>query len=163
MFTVTVKLPLEKLAIVRERYQNLAYADGPLDAVGQYVAGPGMSAVFGSAGYGSWAAVLRGGAPLVDTGALAGGFVSSMGSDGRSVLIENTGRSKMIQWVQNFGMTIHAVNVKYLRFRIGDQWVSKAQVTIPARAFFIWFQELRDQAVAIATDRLTQPLRELVS
>ena len=37
--------------------------------------------------------------------------------------------------VHEFGTTIRAKNAKYLRFKIGDQWVSKKEVKIPARPF----------------------------
>lgn len=37
--------------------------------------------------------------------------------------------------VHQLGATIHAKNVKNLKFRIGDRWISKPSVTIPARPF----------------------------
>lgn len=37
--------------------------------------------------------------------------------------------------IHEFGGVIRAKNSPYLRFKIGDRWVSKKQVTIPARPF----------------------------
>jgi phage gpG-like protein len=38
--------------------------------------------------------------------------------------------------IHQFGGVIKAKNVPYLRFKVGDRWASKKQVTIPARPFF---------------------------
>lgn len=38
-------------------------------------------------------------------------------------------------WVHQLGATIHAKSVTNLKFRIGDRWISKPSVTIPARPF----------------------------
>src|SRR5450830_673467 len=138
MFRVEVRIPEEKFAALRESFQNLAETDGPLDAVGQFVKTTGMPAVFASHGEGTWKDVLRGGNPLDDKGLLKGGFVYAFGYDRKSIVIENEGRSKMIQWVQHNGMTIHAKNVPYLHFQINGWWVKKKQVTIPARPIFNW-------------------------
>jgi len=164
MFRVEVRIPEEKFAALRESFQNLAETDGPLDAVGQFVKTTGMPAVFASHGEGTWKDVLRGGNPLDDKGLLKGGFVYAFGSDRKSIVIENEGRSKMFQCVQHNGMTIHAKEKGFpMRFRIGDQWVSKYQVTIPARPIFNWFQSLRDAVIGVAKDRLLSNAKEMVA
>jgi hypothetical protein len=162
MFTVAVNLPTEKFAAMRAQLANLAGPDGPLDAVGSYVSSIGMPGYFRAGGDG-WAPVLRGGTPLIDTGALVSGFVYEMGSDGKSVVITNTGREPMVQEVLNFGAEIHAKNVPYLKFQIGDQWVSKKQVTIPARPFWLWFSDLITQSVQIAQQRLLENIQKVLA
>jgi hypothetical protein len=162
MFKVEVKIPAETLAALRD--MNLAEADGPLYAVGNYVISNGMFAVFASHGEGTWRDVLRGGDPLDDTGALKGGFTYATGSDGKSIVIENVGRPKMIQWVQHNGMTIHAKEKGFpMRFRIGDRWVSKYQVTIPARQIFYWFQNLMNGAVEVAKTTIFERAKALIA
>jgi hypothetical protein len=156
VITVTVNIPREKFAALSAKLKDMTGADGPLDAVGKFVASDGMFRVFSSHGEGTWAAVLRGGDPLDDTGVLKGGFVYAMGSDGRSVVVTNEGREKMIQHVQNEGKTIHAVNLPYLHFKVGDRWVKKVQVVIPARRFFVWLAELRQSAVEVAKAKLLE-------
>jgi phage gpG-like protein len=155
VITVAVKIPRATFDALKSKIRNPVE---PLEAVGQYVCKTGMPAAFAAGGYGTWPSVLREGRPLIDTGALMGGFVSSMGADGRSVVITNTGRPKMIQGVHQFGATIRAKNVPFLRFRIGEQWVSKKQVTIPPRSFFVWFDALRMHVIALAKQRLLESL-----
>ena len=161
MYTIEVKLPLEKIAAMRESFDNLAGSDGPLEAVGEHIVGEWMPGLFGSSGFGTWDAVLRGGMPLDETGLLKGGFVYSMGMDQKSVIVSNEGREEMIQWVQNYGLTIHAVNGPYLKFKIGDQWVQKAEVTIPARPFFVFLDDLKDECIEVARENLVGTAKEL--
>lgn len=163
MFKVALKVPTEKFATLRANLQNMGQADGPLDLVGKYVATNGMFTVFSSHGEGTWKEVLRGGDPLDDEGELKRGFVYAMGSDGKSVVITNTGREEMIQWVENFGLTIFAKAGPFLRFKIGDQWVSKKSVTIPARAFFVWLAGLRASTVQVAKDALLVSVQAALS
>lgn len=163
MFTVTVNVPAETFAALCGVFSNLDSEDGPLDAVGKFVTSNGMFRVFASHGEGTWEDVLRGGDPLDATGALKGGFVYAMGPDGRSVIVTNEGREKMIQAVQNFGATIRAVNVPHLTFRIGDQWVSKKQVTIPARLIFVWFSMLRDFVVEVAKTNILENAQKVLA
>jgi hypothetical protein len=162
MFTVAVNLPTEKFAAMQAQLANLGQPDGPLDAVGSYVSSIGMPGYFRAGGDG-WAPVLRGGAPLIDTGALVSGFVYEMGSDGKSVVITNTGREPMVQEVLNFGAVIKAQTAPYLKFQIGDKWVSKKQVTIPARPFWLWFSDLITQSVQIAQQRLLENIQKVLA
>lgn len=78
-----------------------------------------------------WAAVLRGGKPLRDTGVHLMNAVNHR-VEGNSVLV---GVPPPWATVHQFGATIAAKNAKTLRFKIGDRWVSKKSVTIPARPF----------------------------
>jgi hypothetical protein len=162
MFTVTVNLPTEKFAAMQAQLANLAQPDGPLDAVGSYVSSIGMPGYFRAGGDG-WAPVLRGGTPLIDTGALVSGFVYEMGGDGKSVVITNTGREPMVQEVLNFGAEIHATNAPYLTFKIGDSFVRKKQVTIPARPFWLWFSDLITASVQIAQQRLLENIQKVLA
>jgi hypothetical protein len=162
MFTVAVNLPTEKFAAMQAQLANLAQPDGPLDAVGSYVSSIGMPGYFRAGGDG-WAPVKRGGTPLIDTTALVSGFIYDMGSDGKSVVITNTGREPMVQEVLNFGAEIHATNAPYLTFKIGDSWVKKKSVTIPARQFWLWFSDLVTQSVAIAQQRLLENIQKVLA
>lgn len=78
-----------------------------------------------------WAAVLRGGKPLRDTGVHLMNAVNHR-VEGNSVLV---GVPPPWATVHQFGATITAKNAKALRFKIGDRWVTKKSVTIPARPF----------------------------
>ena len=162
MITVTLNVPTEKLALVQSKVQKLTDPDGPLAAVGEYVCSIGMPGFFRAGGNG-WAAVLRGGTPLIDEGELVAGFGHEMGSDGKSIIITNTGRPSYVQSVLHSGKTITATNAPYLKFKIGDEWVMKKSVTIPARPFWLWFQELQDNAVEIATQRMFENLQEALA
>jgi hypothetical protein len=162
MFTVAVNRPTEKFAAVQAQIANLAGPDGPLDAVGSYVSSIGMPGYFRAGGDG-WAPVLRGGTPLIDTGALVSGFVYEMGGDGKSVVITNTGREPMVQEVLNFGAVIEAKTAPYLTFKIGDSFVRKKQVTIPARPFWLWFSDLITASVQIAQQRLLENIQKVLA
>jgi hypothetical protein len=162
MFTVAVNLPTEKFAAMQAQLANLAQPDGPLDAVGSYVSSIGMPGYFRAGGDG-WAPVKRGGTPLIDTTALVSGFIYDMGSDGKSVVITNTGREPMVQEVLNFGAEIHATNAPYLTFKIGDAWVKKKSVTIPARPFWLWFSDLITQSVQIAQQRILENIQKVLA
>lgn len=56
--------------------------------------------------------------------------------------------------VHQFGATIRAKTAKGLRFRIGDRFVIKRQVTVPARPFLGIDAADREEIVAITTDWL---------
>jgi phage gpG-like protein len=90
-----------------------------------------------------WAPVHRGGKPLSDTGAFQASFAMLVSSSGFAI-------ESRFPWahVHNEGATIRAKSSgSYgaggtyssssgrLTFRIGERWVSKYQVTIPARPF----------------------------
>lgn len=78
-----------------------------------------------------WAAVLRGGRPLRDTGVHLMNAVTYR-VEGSTVLV---GVPPAWASVHQFGATIRAKNVPYLRFKVGNRWARKKQVTIPARPF----------------------------
>ena len=171
MFTVTVTLPTEKFAAVRAQLANLTGPDGPLDAVGSYVSSIGMPGYFRAGGDG-WAPIVGGGTPLItcaphddSAGALVSGFVYEMGSDGKSVVITNTGREPMVQSVLNFGAEIHAQAAPYLTFQIRGQgpWIKKKSVTIPARPFWLWFSDLITASVQIAQQRLLENIQKVLA
>ena len=164
MFTVNVTLPTEKFAALQAQLANLTQPDGPLDAVGSYVSSIGMPAYFRAGGDG-WAPIVGGGTPLINTGALVSGFIYEMGSDGKSVVITNTGREPMVQEVLNFGAEINVQTAPYLTFQIRGQgpWVRKKKVIIPARPFWLWFSDLVTASVQIAQQRLLENLQKVVA
>lgn len=75
-----------------------------------------------------WKPVKRGGQPLVDSGRLRRSFSYRVERDGLVV-----GTNVNYAAVHQGGALIRAKNHPYLRFRVGNQWVRKRQVTIPAR------------------------------
>ena len=70
----------------------------------------------------------RTGPPLRFSGRLAGSFGSSMNGPGFTLV-----SSLLYAGVHQEGATIRAKRGALLRFRAGGGWVSKAEVTIPAR------------------------------
>lgn len=78
-----------------------------------------------------WAAVLRGGKPLLNTGVHLRNAVNYQ-VDANSVTV-----GVPFWWARTHqeGRTINARNAPYLRFRIGNRWARKKSVTIPARPF----------------------------
>jgi len=78
-----------------------------------------------------WAKTHRGGQILRDTGRLRNSIkYSVLGVD--TVVI---GTNLIYAPTHQFGATIKAKNSPYLRFMIGGKFISKKQVTIPARPF----------------------------
>lgn len=108
MFSATLTIPTAKFASMRG---VLADTTGPLEQVGHYVVNKWMPALFKSAGQGTWAAVLRGGSPLWDTGLLARGFNWSLGVDRRSVVIGNPMKYARLQ---HSGGTVSPKGGKFL-------------------------------------------------
>lgn len=98
-----------------------------------------------------WKPVLRGGSPLRDTGVHLMNALSHR-VEGNSVLV-----GVPFAWasVHQFGKTIKAKKAPYLRFRIGDRWARKKQVTIPARPIFGINHNDRDELVEVLTLALT--------
>lgn len=83
----------------------------------------------GSDPYGNqWAPVRRGGQPLRLTGILRDSFSFDVDGDGLRV-----GTNIQYAPLHQFGGEIRAKNHPYLRFKVGERWVSKKSVTIPAR------------------------------
>lgn len=79
-----------------------------------------------------WAPVIRGGSPLRDTGTHLMNSVNFQ-VQGNSVTV---GVPYAWASVHQFGKTIHAKNAPFLMFKIGNAWVRKRTVTIPARPMF---------------------------
>jgi phage virion morphogenesis protein len=100
-----------------------------------------------------WRAVLRGGRPLRNTGVHLMNAVSHR-VEGNSVRV---GVPPAWGSVHQFGATIRAKGAGYLRFRIGQQWVSKKSVTIPARPFLGISLDDRAEIVDILRSRLLEP------
>lgn len=72
----------------------------------------------------------EGGQTLRDTGLLANSI--HYAADSRRVEVgTNDKRAR----VHQEGMTIRPKRAKWLRFRLADQWVTRRQVTVPARPF----------------------------
>jgi phage virion morphogenesis protein len=99
-------------------------------------------------------AKLEGGKTLRDTGRLVQSLTFTASSD----LVE-VGTNVTYAEVHQFGATITAKTARGLRFRIGDQWVTKKSVTIPARPFLGIDDDDRDEIAAITAgwlDRLAE-------
>ncbi len=77
-----------------------------------------------------WAPTRRGGQILRMTSRLRDSVTEDPGRDHVAVGT-NVGYAR----VHQFGAVIRAKAAAYLRFRIGDRWARKKQVTIPARPF----------------------------
>lgn len=84
-----------------------------------------------------------------ETGDLRRGINRRADADGVTV-----GATVHYAAIHQFGGVIKAKNAKALRFRIGDQWVTRASVTIPARPFLGIDDADRAEILAIATDHL---------
>lgn len=77
-----------------------------------------------------WQPTIRGGQVLVDTGRLRRSIDFQATADALAV-----GTNVLYAKVHQFGATIVAKTAKFLRFKIGNKWVSRKQVTVPARPF----------------------------
>ena len=75
-----------------------------------------------------WAAVLRGGKPLRDTGRLGNSFTLDVTSRGFII-----GTNVSYAGTHQSGARISAKTAKWLTFRIGKEWARKKSVVIPAR------------------------------
>ncbi|WP_291299294.1 phage virion morphogenesis protein [Elioraea sp.] len=94
-----------------------------------------------------------GGQTLVDSGRLRASITHRPSSDRVEV-----GSNLVYAGVHQLGATIRAKTSKGLRFRIGDKFVVRRQVTIPARPFLGVDAEDRAEIVAITTDWLRDRL-----
>lgn len=74
----------------------------------------------------------KGGQTLSDTGRLRRSFTVRGYPDRAEV-----GTNVKYAAIHQFGGVISARNRPYLRFKVGDQWVTKRSVTIPARPFLM--------------------------
>jgi phage gpG-like protein len=78
----------------------------------------------------AWRRSRRGGQTLVQTAMLRNSLHGESGSDFAKV-----GTDVLYAAVHQFGATIRPVRKSVLRFRIEGRWISKHEVTIPARPF----------------------------
>jgi len=79
----------------------------------------------------AWDSVRRGGQPLRDSGRLARSITPDADADGVTL-----GTNVLYAPVHQFGATIRAKNHPFLTFKVGERWVKKKAVEIPARPFF---------------------------
>jgi len=97
-----------------------------------------------------WKPTVLGNKPLMGSGALMNSAQVSSQSD---VHVEVTvGQGLPYTYIHQFGGTITAKKAPYLKFKMGDQWVSKKSVTIPARRYVRIQDEDRDQILSILSD-----------
>jgi phage virion morphogenesis protein len=89
-----------------------------------------------------WKANRAGTSTLYRSGALARSI--DMLVNGNSVIV---GSGLVYAGIHQFGGTIHAKTKKVLMFRIGNQWVSRKSVTIPARPYLGLSSENREDIV----------------
>jgi phage virion morphogenesis protein len=75
-------------------------------------------------------ALAEGGQTLSKSGDLRGKFTHNATDTGVEI-----GTNVLYAAIHQFGGTITAKTPKGLRFKVGGQWVTKSQVTIPARPF----------------------------
>jgi phage virion morphogenesis protein len=75
-------------------------------------------------------AATQGGKTMMLSGQLAASLAHEAGRDQVEV-----GSNKVYAGIHQLGGTIFAKNAPNLRFRIGERWISKPSVTIPARPF----------------------------
>lgn len=98
-----------------------------------------------------WTRSLRaasvGGKTLLDRGRLRASITHRPARDRVEV-----GTNVRYAAVHQLGATITAKTPKGLRFRIGNAWVTKRQVTIPARPFLGLDEFDREEIVALTTD-----------
>jgi len=118
--------------------------------------------VFDTNEYG-WKPTLReGGTPLVKSARQASrirsAFVYSVA--GAVATIRNLYKYAFVhdQGAAGGGFVIKAKNAKMLRFKIGDRWTQKKQVTIPQRRFMYW----SDGATRFVMARVNYFIRSLV-
>jgi hypothetical protein len=151
MVTITFSTgAIEKLAEIKSFLTTgLASQEGPLVKVGVYTAGTWMPAFVRAGGLGEWLPPLRGGTPMFDTGQYAYSFSAQLeGTD--TVAIRNDRFPQDIESVLTQGATITAKVAPFLTFKIGDMWIRKKSVVIPARPVYLWRPALIDAVIPIA-------------
>ncbi|MBI5328862.1 MAG: phage virion morphogenesis protein [Deltaproteobacteria bacterium] len=79
-----------------------------------------------------WAKSAKGGIPLTDTARLKNSFTIRADANEATV-----GTNVQYAAIHQFGGKITAKNKPYLKFKVGEKWVSKKSVTIPARPFML--------------------------
>jgi phage virion morphogenesis protein len=98
-------------------------------------------------------ALAEGGKTLIDSGRLMNSLTFEASDTG--VLV---GTNVLYAAAQQLGATIRPVAASHLTFRIGEQWISVDQVTIPARPFLGVDAEDEAEIVALVGDWLLGPL-----
>lgn len=98
------------------------------------IAGTMQTAVdlnFAAGGRPKWLGLkARQGKPLIDSGELRNSINARWDNDYAIV-----GTNLPYAALHHFGGTVKAKRAKYLKFKVGDKWVQKKQVAIPARPF----------------------------
>jgi phage virion morphogenesis protein len=94
-------------------------------------------------------ALVQGGKTLIDRGRLFGSMTFNAWDTG----VEE-GTNVVYAGVHQGGATITAKTAEGLRFKIGEQWVTKKSVTIPARPFLGLDDDDERELIAIAEDWL---------
>lgn len=132
--------------------EEVEHPEGYLNAIGQVLqSNTQLRFHDGKGPDGSpWLPVIRGGAPLRDTGAHLMNAVSHS-VEGNSVLV---GVPYAWAVVHQEGRTIQAKSGRFLAFKIGDRWSRKRQVTIPARPFLGISPGDRQDIVGLLNERL---------
>lgn len=84
----------------------------------------------------------RQGKPLIDSGELRNSIQQTWDNDYAIV-----GTNLPYAALHHFGGTISAKRAKYLKFKVGDKWVQKKHVTIPARPFMLLTEDDKDEMI----------------
>jgi phage virion morphogenesis protein len=95
-------------------------------------------------------AALEGGRTLVQSGNLSDSITHAVAGDAVAV-----GTNVLYAAVHQQGMRIEAKDAKALRFRVGERWVSKQAVEIPARPFIGLSDDDEAMILGEATDFLS--------
>ena len=102
-----------------------------------------------------WPASIRalttGGKTLVDTARLLG----SLTHNATNTMVE-VGTNVIYAAIHQFGGTIKPVSSSALRFKIGNRWVTKSKVEIPARPFLGIDDDDRKEIILIGEDWLRE-------
>lgn len=155
-FTIDVKLDDEA---ARQAFAGLAAAGAALrpvmEDIGQQIVTNTLLRFEHGRGPGgvpwkrSWRVEHGGGQTLVDSGRLRGSIVAQPSDT--DVIVGTNARYAAIH---QFGGTITAKRAKALRFRVGDKWLFRKRVRIPARPFLGLDADDRADILDIATDHL---------
>ncbi|MFC0309465.1 phage virion morphogenesis protein [Gallibacterium trehalosifermentans] len=112
----------------------------------QQLAGTMQTAVdrnFAAGGRPKWLGLkARQGKPLIDSGELRNSIQQAWGNDYAMV-----GTNLPYAALHHFGGTITAKRAPYLKFKVGDKWVQKKQVTIPARPFMLLTEDDKNEMI----------------
>jgi len=96
----------------------------------------------------------EGGQTLIDRGHLRDSITHRPGRDQVEI-----GTNLVYAGIHQFGGRIQAKSAAALKFRIGDRWISKKAVDIPARPFLGVDDEDAAEISAIVGDWLAEPLQ----